>query len=75
MPQLADATMSKRVHLTASAQHQAVVGARRHRAHAHAAQRLDHLGHQLVVMLAVPKLPVRSRAERVDGTTGGQHQA
>mmetsp|Transcript_45114 Transcript_45114/g.133313 ORF Transcript_45114/g.133313 Transcript_45114/m.133313 type:complete len:472 (-) Transcript_45114:7-1422(-) len=75
MPQLAIAAISKRVHLAAGAQHQAVSAACCHRAHAHAAQRLNHLGGQLPVLIAVPKLPIPSKAERVDGTAGGQHQA
>eukprot|EP00966_Prymnesium_polylepis_P151691 3504599-Prymnesium_polylepis.1 len=75
VPELAEAALSKRDYLAASAQHQAVKVACCHRAHAHAAQRLDHLGRPLVVRVAVPKLPIHSIAERVDGTAADQHQA
>eukprot|EP00966_Prymnesium_polylepis_P090487 2095618-Prymnesium_polylepis.1 len=70
---LAKTTESKRVHVTASAQHQAVRVACCHRAHAHAAQRFDHPRRHLVVLVAVPEPPMM--AERVNGTAGAQHQA
>eukprot|EP00966_Prymnesium_polylepis_P238929 5525364-Prymnesium_polylepis.1 len=75
VPQLAVVARSKRVDIAASIKHQVVSAACCHRAHAHAAQRLDHLGRQLVVPVAVPKPPIFSQAKSVDGTAGCKHQA